>query len=208
MGIVTFAPVLTGFPVELLKIEIVKTKIFIPMLNQIKVMMFALMAVGFLASCNNSSSTAQEEARQSLETPNTVQPADPSMAAQPAAQEAAVPTGPTTVMTFEQTEFSFGTVQEGEKVAHTYKFKNTGTEPLILSNAKGSCGCTVPTWPREPIAPGASGEITVNFDSRNKSGKRNQKVTITANTNPPQTFIYLTGEVVGGDNAAQPAVTQ
>lgn len=109
--------------------------------------------------------------------------------------EAAVPTGPTTVMDFDATEFDFGTVDEGEKVSHTYSFKNTGDEPLILSNAKGSCGCTVPKWPKEPIPPGEDGEIIVEFNSKNKKGKRNQKVTITANTNPPQTFIYLKGEV-------------
>ncbi len=176
------------------------------MLKQIKTVTLALLAVGFLASCNNSESAAQKEARESLTAPNTVQPADPAAAAQPAAQDAAVPTGPTTTMTFEETEFDFGTVNDGDKVAHTYKFKNTGNEPLILSNAKGSCGCTVPSWPREPIPPGATGEITVNFDSKNKAGKRNQKVTITANTNPPQTFIYLKGEVIGGQTA--PAVTQ
>ncbi len=111
------------------------------------------------------------------------------------APEAAAPTGPTTVMSFDATEFDFGTVDEGEKVSHTYSFKNTGDEPLILSNAKGSCGCTVPKWPKEPIPPGEDGEIIVEFNSKNKKGKRNQKVTITANTNPPQSFIYLKGEV-------------
>lgn len=177
------------------------------MLKQFKVTLLALLAVGFLSSCNNSQTAAQQEAAQSLTNP-AVQPADPNAAAQPAAQEAVVPTGPTTVMAFEETEFDFGTVPEGEKVSHTYKFKNTGEEPLILSNAKGSCGCTVPSWPREPIPPGGSGEITVEFNSQNKKGKRSQKVTITANTNPPQTFIYLKGEVLGAEGDAAPVVTQ
>lgn len=175
------------------------------MLKQIKVLMFALLAVGFVASCNNSESAAQEEAREDLSS-NTVQPANQA-AAQPAAAQPAAPAGPTTTMTFEETEFDFGTVNDGEKVSHTYTFTNTGDEPLILSNAKGSCGCTVPSWPREPIAPGATGEITVEFNSKNKKGKRNQKVTITANTNPPQSFIYLKGEVMPNANAT-PAVTQ
>lgn len=175
------------------------------MLKQIKVLMFALLAVGFVASCNNSESAAQEEARQDL-TNNTVQPAN-QPAAQPAAAQPAAPAGPTTTMTFQETEFDFGTVNEGEKVSHVYTFTNTGDEPLILSNAKGSCGCTVPSWPREPIAPGSTGEITVEFNSKNKKGKRNQKVTITANTNPPQSFIYLKGEVTPAAGAA-PAVTQ
>jgi hypothetical protein len=111
-------------------------------------------------------------------------------------------------MAFEETTYDFGTVVDGEMVSHTYKFTNTGSEPLVLSDAKGSCGCTVPQWPREPIAPGQSGDITVEFNSKNKKGKRNQKVTITANTNPPQTFIYLTGEVLPGADAGAPAVTQ
>ena len=111
-------------------------------------------------------------------------------------------------MSFDATTFDFGTVNEGEMVSHTYKFTNTGSETLVLSDAKGSCGCTVPKWPREPIAPGASADITVEFNSKNKKGKRNQKVTITANTNPPQSFIYLTGEVTPAEGGDAPAVTQ
>jgi hypothetical protein len=173
------------------------------MLKQFKTGFLALLAVAFLASCQNTSSEAADAARQRVEE-NAVQPPANTAAntAQPAAQQPAAPAGPTTEMTFAETTFDFGTVQEGEKVAHTYSFTNTGSEPLILSNAKGSCGCTVPKWPREPIPPGESAEITVEFNSKNKKGKRNQKVTITANTNPPQSFIYLTGEVQGGEGAA------
>jgi len=100
-----------------------------------------------------------------------------------------------------QPEFDFGTVKEGEKVSHVYKFKNAGKEPLVISNAQGSCGCTVPKWPRDPIAPGKSGEIVVEFDTKGKAGDRNQKVTLTANTNPPQTFLSLKGKVEGDPNA-------
>lgn len=97
-------------------------------------------------------------------------------------------------MEFEHSQLDFGTVDEGEKVRHTYQFTNTGTEPLLISKAKGCCG-TFAKYPRELIAPGESAEINVFFNSRGKKGKRNQKVTITANTDPPETFIYLTGEV-------------
>jgi hypothetical protein len=167
----------------------------------------ALAVLVALASCQNSSSDVRDAARQNIE--NTgVQPANPNAAVDPNAQAptTAIPTGPTTTMEFEETTFDFGTVQDGEKVSHTYKFKNTGSEPLVFADAKGSCGCTVPKWPREPIAPGASSQVTVEFDSKGKGGKRNQKVTITANTNPPQTFLYLTGEVAGGTPAAQPQI--
>ena len=82
-----------------------------------------------------------------------------------------VSTQPTTTIQYESEKFNFGVVDEGEVVKHVYKFKNTGTEPLIISNAKGSCGCTVPTWPQEPIAPGPFGEIKVEFNSKGKPGR-------------------------------------
>ncbi|HMQ59655.1 MAG TPA: DUF1573 domain-containing protein [Flavilitoribacter sp.] len=164
----------------------------------------AVLAVAALVvSCQSSSKDVRDEARTSVET--GVQPANPSPNVTPNQAAPTAPTGPTTVMAFEETTFEFGTVQEGEKVTHTYKFKNTGKEPLVISNAQGSCGCTVPQWSKEPVAPGASGSVTVEFNSKNKNGKRNQKVTLTANTDPPQTFLYLTGEVVGGESA-QPQI--
>ncbi|MCH2084065.1 MAG: DUF1573 domain-containing protein [Saprospiraceae bacterium] len=176
------------------------------MLKQVKIGFMALLAVAFLASCQSANNDARDAARTAVEQQAPVQPANTSQAQQATQAEPAVPAGPTTEMTFAETTFDFGTITEGEKVAHTYSFTNTGNEPLILSNAKGSCGCTVPKWPREPIAPGQSAEITVEFNSKNKKGKRNQKVTVTANTNPPQTFIYLTGDVAAGEGA--PAVNQ
>lgn len=168
---------------------------------------YLFIAGALLSSCQSASNDVRDAARQNIAGNNAVQPANP--AATPAdAQAITQPTGPTTNMTFAETEFNFGTVLEGEKVSHTYKFTNTGNEPLILSNAQGSCGCTVPKWPREPIAPGASAEIIVEFNSKGKRGTRNQKVTITANTNPPQTFIYLKGEVTPDDSQSPVQVTQ
>ena len=175
------------------------------MLKKITIGLFSMLACAFLLVSCGGETSAQQEARQAVEntaTPNPVTPATPT------ANEPAAPVGPTTTITFEETEFDFGQVTDGEKVSHVYAFKNTGSEPLILSNAKGSCGCTVPKWPKEPIAPGESGEITVEFNSKNKKGKRNQKVTVTANTNPAQTVIYLKGEVLPGEGAADVKVTQ
>ena len=151
---------------------------------------FYLFVVGaLLASCQSASNDVRDAARQNISS-NAVQPQAPNPAATPTApQTPAAPAGPSTSMAFDATEFNFGTVLEGEKVSHTYQFTNTGNEPLILSNAQGSCGCTVPKWPREPIPPGESADIVVEFNSKGKRGTRNQKVTITANTNPPQTFI-------------------
>ncbi len=105
----------------------------------------------------------------------------------------------TTEMTFEETSFDFGKIMDGEKVEHVFVFTNTGNVPLMISNAKGSCGCTVPQWPKNPIAPGATGEIKVVYNSKNKGkvGGRNEKktVTITANTDPAQTRIFIQGVV-------------
>lgn len=101
-----------------------------------------------------------------------------------------------TKMTFEEKKFDFGTVQEGDVVEHVYKFKNSGDKPLTIKNAKGSCGCTVPEWPKAPIAPGATGEINVRFDSNKKPGRQSKTVTITANTNPAQTVLTIQGEVI------------
>lgn len=110
----------------------------------------------------------------------------------------AAPTGPTTAIEYEKEgRFDFGTVDEGEIVKHVFKFKNVGSEPLVISNCKGSCGCTVPTWPKEPIPPGANGEINVEFNSRGKVGSQSKRVTVTANTNPTETFLEIRGEVRG-----------
>jgi hypothetical protein len=106
------------------------------------------------------------------------------------------PPGPTTTIEFEETEYDFDTITSGEVVSQVYTFTNIGDQPFIISNARGSCGCTVPQWPREAIAPGEQGKIKVEFNSKNKRGRRMQKVTITGNTNPPQTFIYLKGFVL------------
>lgn len=152
-----------------------------------------------MSSCQNSASDVRQAARESLN-PGSVQPADPTVA-QPAAAVTA-PTGPTTSIAFEEVRFNFGTVNAGEKVTHLFKFKNTGKEPLVITDAKSTCGCTVPDWPREPIGPGKSGEIKVVFDSGGKSGPQSKRVTIVGNTNPPETFVYVEGEVMG--NSANP----
>jgi hypothetical protein len=97
---------------------------------------------------------------------------------------------------FAENEFDFGTLEEGEKVEHVFKFENTSANPLTISNARGSCGCTVPEWPREPIAPGESGEIKVKFDSKGKKGKQSKTVTISANTIPGNTILTITSDVI------------
>ncbi|WP_299223995.1 DUF1573 domain-containing protein [uncultured Aquimarina sp.] len=86
------------------------------------------------------------------------------------------------VMTFTETEFDFGTVTEGDILKHTFSFTNTGNAPLVIVNAKGSCGCTVSDWPKEPIAPGGTKEMQVTFNTNGKPNLQNKQVTITTNT--------------------------
>ncbi len=156
-----------------------------------------LVSIALFTACASDGTSAQDAASAKVGAAtqavnNTVSSAADAAAA---AVTPAVPAGPTTSLKFEETEFDFGTVDQGEKVTHVYKFANTGNEPLIISNAKGSCGCTVPSWPKEPIPVGGSGEIQVQFDSKGKKNKQSKKVTITANTEPAQTFLTIKGEV-------------
>ncbi|MBR9852958.1 MAG: DUF1573 domain-containing protein [Algicola sp.] len=85
------------------------------------------------------------------------------------------------VMTFEKSEHDFGTIQRGEAQETTFTFTNTGNAPLIITDAKSSCGCTVPNPPKDPIAPGETGELLVKF---NGSGQNQvtKTITVTANT--------------------------
>ncbi|MCB9046662.1 MAG: DUF1573 domain-containing protein [Chitinophagales bacterium] len=88
---------------------------------------------------------------------------------------------PKTIISFDDTKYDFGTITEGEKVIHSYHFKNTGDNPLFISNAVASCGCTVPSFPKEPIPPGAEGNIEVEFNSTNRVGQQRKNVLIYSN---------------------------
>ncbi|PZO30970.1 MAG: hypothetical protein DCF13_01945 [Flavobacteriaceae bacterium] len=87
------------------------------------------------------------------------------------------------VITFKETEFDFGDIEQGDKVEHTFEFTNTGEANLIIADAKASCGCTVPEYPKnEYIKPGDTGKIKVTFDSARKVGKTSKTITIICNT--------------------------
>lgn len=96
---------------------------------------------------------------------------------------------------FEKEVHDFGKIVQGERVSYSFKFTNTGKGDLIITSAKGSCGCTVPEYPTGPIAPGAEGVIDVEFNSEGKSGQQNKKVTIVANTIPNTVVLAINGLV-------------
>ena len=90
---------------------------------------------------------------------------------------------PKTIMQFDDTaKFNFGTIEEGEVVKHAYHFKNVGEHPLLIYNAVASCGCTVPSYPKEPIPPGGEGDIMVEFNSNNREGHQEKNVMIYSNS--------------------------
>lgn len=102
------------------------------------------------------------------------------------------------VITFEKKVHDFGDLYQGDKVEEVFKFTNTGNEPLIITNVQVTCGCTTPKgWPRDPIAAGGKGEITIAFNSAGKSGRQNKVVTIVSNaSNADGAQISFTANVL------------
>lgn len=102
---------------------------------------------------------------------------------------------PTTVQIIDSA-YDFGKTTEGEIVEYNYRFKNTGTKPLVVTNVSASCGCTVPEKPEQPIKPGETGYIKVKFNSEHRVGKAHKTITVSSNAEPAFPELLLTGEVI------------
>jgi hypothetical protein len=131
-------------------------------------------------------------------------------AATPAATPAAAPATPPAnpngpSFKFESEEFDFGKLEQGQSVSHDFKFKNTGKEPMVINDATATCGCTKPTFAKEPIKPGATGVISVTFNSTGKMGAQDKAITITSNAKEGTKVIHLKGEVTPKPAEAAPA---
>lgn len=111
-------------------------------------------------------------------------------------------TGPGIV--FESETIDYGTVEYKSDGKREFVFTNNGTEPLIIKNAQGSCGCTVPTWPKEPIAPGAKAVIGVKYDTARGGQAFTKTITLTTNAANPTTLLTIKGNVLADPNAAKP----
>lgn len=96
---------------------------------------------------------------------------------------------------FEEHEFNFGEATEGDIVTHSFKFTNTGKVPLTILNARSTCGCTIPEWPKDPIPPGGTGEINARFNTDMKKNEQHKVITVTANTYPNESQVSLRGVV-------------
>ncbi|MFA6944929.1 MAG: DUF1573 domain-containing protein [Pedobacter sp.] len=132
-----------------------------------------------LASCNNQKVSESTSTTDSKET----------------SEISEVDTANAPAFKFEKEVYDFGQIKEGEKVTYDFKFKNIGKSPLIISSATATCGCTIPEYPKDPVAPGAEGIIRVVFNSAGKPGMQNKIVSITANTIPSLTEVNILGTV-------------
>ena len=166
--------------------------------NSFFLMLFV--SASILVSCD-SKSDVRDAAKDSL---NPEAAAMTATATDPTAMPSETPSGPTTTVNFSEERFNFGTVTAGEKVQHNFKIKNTGKEPLIITNASSSCGCTVPEWPKEPIGSGKEGNVNVVFSSEGKKGIMEKTVTIVTNCEPSTRIIRIKAEVIAMESVKEP----
>lgn len=137
----------------------------------------ALLSLG-LVVCTLFSVTAQDAANQPADNPNAPE------------------------ISFETEVIDYGTIEQGADGVREFKFTNTGKEPLIISNSRGSCGCTVPTWPKEPIKPGESSAIKVKYDTK-RLGPINKSVTITSNAKTPTKVLRIKGKIIAAKTSPE-----
>ena len=121
----------------------------------------------------------------------------------PAAAKTAGP-----AITFEESKYDFGSVAQGGMVDHTFKFKNTGNQPLIISNIGVSCGCTVPEYSKAPVMPGKTGALSAHFNSTGKMGMQNKVLTIESNAAAGPATVSLVGDVKEAGAAAAASTTK
>ena len=138
------------------------------------------------AVTNNTDNTANTT------TPTNTNSLDPQNQAADAGTSSNLPK---TTLSWSEKEHDFGNIQQDSENTHIFTFTNTGNEPLIIEKAKGSCGCTVPEYPKEPIAPGESNEIKVVYKPGKQKNNQAKKVTVTANTDPVQTILTIKANV-------------
>lgn len=148
---------------------------------------------------DTSSNTVKEQPQSNIAAntvqPNTVVPPMPDPNINQPQQVSQSESRAKTSIKFAEMNHDFGGIEQNSKHTKIFKFTNTGTEPLIIENASGSCGCTVPTFPKEPIAPGKTGEIEVVYSPGTQQGAQTKTVTITANTEPITTTLNISANV-------------
>ena len=148
-------------------------------MKKITILFAFLLATNFIISCADGKASTKVN-KQNLDTAKT--------------RDAEIKQGVASI-SFDKKEFDFGTVNEGEIVETVFKVTNSGTTDLVITNATGSCGCTVPVWPKAPIKPGKTGDIAVKFNTSGKPNRQMKTVTLTANTESGREVLTLRGSV-------------
>ncbi len=154
-----------------------------------KYLYFLTAALFSFAACKNDPDAAGVREIRSGEGPNA------NLIRNPATADMPMDTNQLARITFTEQEFNFGTINEGDIVEHRFPFTNTGKVPLSILNARSSCGCTTPDWPKEPIPPGGTGEIYAKFNSEGRVDEQSKLVIVTANTYPNETKVKIKGFV-------------
>ncbi|MCC9136902.1 DUF1573 domain-containing protein [Pontibacter silvestris] len=94
-------------------------------------------------------------------------------------------------ISFEESEHNFGDITQGDVVEHTFKFTNTGTQPLVIERVSVTCGCTTPNWTKEPVMPGKTGFVTAKFNSAGKMGQQKKAITVHSNAADGAAYVYI-----------------
>lgn len=171
--------------------------------NTVKYILMGVIAVGLIANAYLMMTGAYSGDSKKAEPKSSVAASDAKLQQSTAKETttkretkaAPVYDGPSTSISFATPSHDFGEVPQNSENRHVFTFTNTGSEPLIIENAKGSCGCTVPQYPKEPIAPGQTGDIEVVYKPGKQKNKQTKTVTITANTSPRTTTLTITANV-------------
>lgn len=100
------------------------------------------------------------------------------------------------IIEFDKTEYNFGDINEGEVIEGIFLISNKGKVDLIITDAKASCGCTVPEWPKEAIKPGESAELKFSFNSKGRTGKQSKSITLKTNTEKIREILRIKGNVI------------
>ena len=159
----------------------------------------------FCLSISAAAVHAQDAKKVQTPAPNQANAAQPAAAPQQAAPAPAAPNPDAGVFKFEEETHDFGTVPEGPLAEYDFEFKNTGKSPIVITEAHGSCGCTVPKWPTEPILPKHKGVIHVAYTTNGRQGMINKDVIITSNAQQSPMRLHITGTVTPKPVESKPA---
>ncbi len=167
------------------------------------IVLFSTLALISLSSVAQNKDTKKTDVKQPTDKAQVV---TAPVATPQTAATAAPAQNPDLSIKFNQEEHNFGNVPEGPSVSYDFEFKNIGKVPIIFSDVHGSCGCTVPTWPKEPILPGKTSKIAVTYSTQGRQGQINKTVTVTSNVGTK--ILKISGNVDKADPAATPTDTK